>query len=302
VDASDLPFDEWLMLDWSAASRPTVGVDSIWIARAVRGPSGRLVCRTLNPPTRHQAADALDRLLEAALAAGRRVLVGVDFSLGYPAGTARCLGLEPTWSAVWRLMAERVVDGPANANNRFEAAARLNVDQGVRLFWGRPQGGRWEHLVGLPPTDRVPEGLAPNPCATWRRTERHGPRGLKPGWQLFGGVTVGSQILTGLPHLEARRRRWGDQLAVWPFELPAGGWLDRTGPSIVVAEIWPSLFPLHPRAPVRDQAQVLGAVRACAELQLPDWERWLSPPSWSLLDRRGRTEVLTEEGWILGVR
>ncbi len=111
-------FDRVVVVDWSASSRPVRGRDSIWIATADAG-SGDI--RTTNPATRSDACGELDELCRRP----GTTLLGVDFSLGYPAGTARALRLNGTpWRAMWSLLAELVIDADDNANNRFEVARR----------------------------------------------------------------------------------------------------------------------------------------------------------------------------------
>ncbi|MGH7055068.1 MAG: cobalamin biosynthesis protein, partial [Stellaceae bacterium] len=88
-------FDTFAMVDWSAASAPKQGRDSIWVCW--HGPRGE---RFDNPPTRHAARTLLAELLAEALGRGERVLIGFDFPFGYPAGLAARLGLAgPPWRA-----------------------------------------------------------------------------------------------------------------------------------------------------------------------------------------------------------
>jgi len=74
----------------------------------------------------------------------RMVLVGFDFPLGYPAGTAAALGLtdKPEWSSTWRELVRLIIDGDDNSNNRFEVAGELNrrISGGCYPFWSCPQG------------------------------------------------------------------------------------------------------------------------------------------------------------------
>ncbi|MGA9275979.1 MAG: hypothetical protein WBV89_03435, partial [Ilumatobacter sp.] len=79
-------FDRIVVIDWSASSRPVLGRDSIWIGVAVPG-AGEVV--TSNPPTRAAASRELEELCRRP----GRTLLGADFSLGYPSGTAAALGL-----------------------------------------------------------------------------------------------------------------------------------------------------------------------------------------------------------------
>src|SRR5260370_25966811 len=84
-------FDHYVIVDWSAASRPKTGRDSIWVCH--RGPHGE---RVDNPATRHLARQLLADILEAAMARHQRVLLGFDFPFGYPVGFAGRLGLTGT--------------------------------------------------------------------------------------------------------------------------------------------------------------------------------------------------------------
>ena len=285
---SDAPlFDVHVAVDWSAASVPTRGRDSIWIGR-VEGAGPAVLS---NPATRAEAVEALAAMLEGDLAAGRRVLVGFDFAFGYPAGAAQALFGAPGWRAVWAGLAEAVSEGPANANDRFEAADRL-AGRGAP-FWGHPAGRAFAHLPARKP--------AAGGFEEFREAERfaraRGGRRPFSVWQLSGAGAVGGQSLTGIAALERLRGdpRIAGGVQVWPFEsglaAPSG--------RVAFAEIWPSLIPPHADEAVRDAGQV----RACAE-------------TFAALDRAGRlgevfdapglagaarAAVAGEEGWILGL-
>lgn len=277
-------FDRYVVVDWSAASRPVTGADSIWIAVLDRDGSPEL----LNPSTRSGAAATLHELCDSH----RRTLVAVDASLGYPAGAAAWFGIDgrPPWRAMWRTVADLLVDGDDNRNNRFEVADALNrrgAPPGP--FWGRP--GSLD-LEALDPTK--PRAI---PLAEFRRCEEVlCDRGLRPssGWQLLGAGSVGSQTLTILPVLDALLAR-GD-VDVWPFT---------TGPSLrpptpgrtVVAETWPTIFDVDvPVGTVRDAAQVATVV---TELRAADRSDRLD--GWFTIDLAGGdlAAVVGEEGWIL---
>jgi len=336
-----------VVVDWSASSAPAQGRDSIWAARwraRGRGPD-RL--STVNPATRAGAFDHVSSLLTRAARFRRTVLVAVDFSLGYPAGFAACTaGLAPgaaapagdtaraagdtaraagwrsgaqPWWRTWSLLSALVEDGPDNANNRFPVADGVNRRTGVRLFWGRPRSPRYEDLVALPPTDRVPAGLAPNPCSPLRITERLAGRGIKSNFQLFGGVTVGSQVMVGIPWLHRLLGEFRELAAVWPFETgftpdplghdaggsPTGSSGPLRRPRFVFAELWPSVFDPVPGAgapsTVRDEAQVIAAAQACAGRDAAGWATWFDPAAAGSLPAGLRAQVLDEEGWILGI-
>ena len=87
-------FDRVVMVDWSANSTPKRGRDSIWIGDSRSH-------EAVNPSTR-SAAMALIRAV-CAESIDERVLIGFDFSFGYPAGFARALTGSSAWSSLWSL-------------------------------------------------------------------------------------------------------------------------------------------------------------------------------------------------------
>jgi len=286
-------FDAYLMVDWSAAAVPTLGRDSIWYALR----DGRNE-RCANLATRAAAQAALRGHLLQLCGSGRRVLVGFDFPFGYPAGFAAAVGLRG-WRGVWRFVAAEIDDGDDNDNDRFAAAARINRERfgGGFPFWGHPQG---RLLDGLLPTKRGTRGFTG--FAERRLCElRPGARSAKTVWQLAYTGSVGSQVLVGLPRVLALRedRDLAGTVRVWPYETRCRG---DDLPPIVVAEIWPSLWPeawrdLEGRTSCRDEAQVRGLARL---LQRLDREGALA----RLLDRplsRADDAQVREEAWILGL-
>jgi len=290
-------FDAYVVVDWSAASVPRQGTDSIWFAAFERR-SGGLVRRALaNPATRHAAGAAPLALLQGLSARRRRVLVGFDFPNAYPAGFAAAAGFPgPPWRAVWDGLAGLLQDAPQNANNRFALAAGLNrrIAGGGFPFWGHPHqhAGRYP---GLAPKKPAGYGQG-NRLAERRLCERYVPR-TKPCWQLAGNGSVGGQALTGIP---AKRRLWRalvPNAAVWPFET---GLAAAREPAIVLAEVYPSLAAFAAeRHAVKDARQVLAAARLLAARD-DDGQlvRDLSgPPELTAAERR---LVEREEGWILG--
>ena len=72
-----------------------------------------------------------------------RVLVGCDFSFGYPAGLADVIADNPdaSWRDVWSWVGAHILDEPNNRNNRFDVAAELN-DRCDRSVYVRPFGVR----------------------------------------------------------------------------------------------------------------------------------------------------------------
>ena len=284
-------FDRYVMVDWSAHSTPKRGRDSIWIASGTS--RGRV--DLVNPPTRHEAVALLTDLVLAN--AKERVLIGFDFSFGYPAGFAEAvLGVGAGWSEVWAMLHERIADGATNTNNRFEVAAHLNASlDGTGPFWGHP--GRSAPVARHRP--------APGRLAEFRLTEQRViDDGYRPfsSWQLAYPGSVGSQMLLGIARVEGLRRdpRLVDRCRVWPFETGFG--TERIGGepgSVVLAEIWPSMFPITSAESVRDAAQVDSMVRLLRAVDRSgELAAWLTPS----LSSEERRVALAEEGWTLGVR
>jgi precorrin-8X/cobalt-precorrin-8 methylmutase len=288
-------FDTFLVVDWSANAQPKQGRDSVWWAHLE---AGALRARVRNPATRHAALAQLRALLLQELARGRRVLLGVDFALGYPRGLAQALGLRgPAWRATWAEWARRMRDDAGNRNNRFDVAAQLNAQLtgGAGPFWGRPAGLVLPTLPAHRAFDYPVRGLAER-----RLTERR-VRAAQPVWKVAYAGSVGGQSLCGVPAMLSLLEDpvIGPHLRVWPFQTGFG--LPPARPSIVLAEVYPSLVPVAPRgAAVKDALQVVALARhfahedAAGRLEA----RFAQPEG---LERRQVRAVLDEEGWILGV-
>ena len=278
-------FDRIVMVDWSAAAVPTTGRDSIWIASAERG---KLVGAPINVPTRSAAIERLKRFCEAGL----RVLIGFDFAFGYSAGTAARFGRDG-WRSVWSWLASRLRDGDDNGNDRFALAASFNerFPDADGPLWGHPRGVRMAGLSATRPP-HMPEGIEVR-----RRVERI-VRSAQPVWKLAYPGSVGSQALTGIARLERWRHAptGGRPVVVWPFET---GFADALTHPVVLAEIYPSLFPVEPEAgEVKDAAQVRTLAVGYSRLDAMDrLTEHLSGPS----SHDARPVALREEGWIMSV-
>lgn len=285
-------FDRYIAVDWSAHNGPKTGRDSIWIGET-RADSG--ACAVANPPTRHRAMLDIASRLEAALAAGERVLLGFDFAFGYPAGAAETLCGTAGWAALWRVLAAEIDDDDANRSNRFLAAGRLNGRLGPdgARYWGHPWQHRYESLTPRRPDNnhaRVAE----------RRLVESRQRNAQPVWKLSGAGAVGSQALLGIPRLEQLRHAPAlvGRVAIWPFET---GFADRLAAPLVIAEIFPSLLPLPAAATeVRDRLQVIAMAELFRAADASDrlGDLLSAPPD---LTPAERDSVLAEEGWIVGV-
>jgi precorrin-8X/cobalt-precorrin-8 methylmutase len=120
-------FDAYLMVDWSASSRPVTGKDSVWYSLVVRSGDRLSLAAHENPSTRHRAMAEIRDILRGLARQEKMVLAGFDFPYGYPAGFADALGVTdtPAWLGIWREFAVRIVDREDNGNNRFEVGANL---------------------------------------------------------------------------------------------------------------------------------------------------------------------------------
>jgi molybdopterin-guanine dinucleotide biosynthesis protein B len=266
-----LRFDRVIVVDWSGrATRSPMqeSKDAIWIGLCE---SDREV------QTYHRSRAEAESFIAARLNDGGRQLVGFDFPMGYPAGLAGRLTGTDSARALHGWLADRIVDAPNNANNRFEVADEINrLLGGPGPFWGCPKARPRPHLPSLKTVDYPALGLAEK-----RRVEVENPP-AKPVWQLLGAGSVGSQALLGIPVVHRLARSAG--AAIWPFDPP--------GP-LTLAEVYPSLLSRLVVASgdeIPDRAQVRLLARALYRLSCSDQLR-------PLFDA---PNVAVEEGWILG--
>jgi precorrin-8X/cobalt-precorrin-8 methylmutase len=132
-----------------------------------------------------------------------------------------------------------------------------------------------------------------------RRVAERYVRSAQPVWKLTGVGSVGSQAMLGIARLAALRAdpRFAADIAVWPFET---SFADDLGKSIIITEIYPSLFPVSATDGLpRDRAQVEVTTSRFAELDRTGLlETFLSPPAGLTTDERAT--LIAEEGWIAG--
>ena len=276
-------FDAYLMVDWSAASRPKTGSDSIWLCFKH---SGAEIVE--NPRTRIAAYKQIrDLLLQHS---NLRILVGMDFPYGYPADLAQRLRVS-NWSGLWNEWHKRISDDGKNSNNRFRIATDLNrlISGKAGPFWGCHKSYSGEFLTtNKASLDGLPE---------YRFCE---PRKAKSVWQLSYNGAVGSQALMGIPYLHALRfdEQLKDESCVWPFE--AGMNTPADDKRIVHAEIYPSVIPIEAGpSEVLDKVQVRELARWFHQLDTEGrLEGYFTGPE---LTKDQYDQVKNHEGWILGV-
>lgn len=272
-------FDVHVVVDWSAAGKPTTGKDSIWIAAY-----GAEMSEISNPATRSDAMRQIDGILDAASAKGQRVIVGFDFAFGYPEGLSKALGPHADWRDVWATIANEIEDADDNANNRFDAAATLNqMFDTDGPFWGN---GLKRDIDDLPRTK--PAGWGDTLPANQRAAEACA-NNAQEVWKLSGVGSVGGQALTGIARLEQMRQARND-LMIWPFQSFGDG------RGHLAAEVFPSLIDIPKVADQpHDKTQVETLARALRDLDKNGTlSALLSAP-------KDRPDILTYEASILGL-
>ena len=251
-----MTFDTFIVVDWASgkASGPTPKKDAIWIGVA----SDINVGPPLYMRSRLEAEAWLTSRLSAERAQGHRVLASFDFPFAYPKGFAQSLIGSDDPFGVWDWLAARITDDAKGDNNRFDVAAEINrAFGGDGPFWGNPLK---RDIAGL---ERNKSVYSLHDLPEKRGCEQ-AEQGLFTCWQLAGAGAVGAQALMGLPVLHRLRKRFANELSVWPFETADA--------PIVLAEIWPSLLgsvvkEAEKKGEIRDAAQVRLLSKALAGLE-----------------------------------
>lgn len=282
-------FTHTIAVDWSAANTPKRGKDSIWLAED--GPNGQDA--PLNIPTRAAAIEYLRNRTLRAVKEKQRLIIGLDFAFGYPAGIAKAVSGEEGWRAMWNYIAQYTQDAPDNKSNRYTLAAQMNRQIGLEQgpFWGHPWQHTYENLKPTKPTNLPPS--FPNMRIAEQRTQS-----TKSVFQLAYNGAVGSQTLLGVAALHnlTTDPHIAPHIAIWPFETQLAG--DFSKP-ITLAEIYPSSHKVDIGAhKILDAAQVLAVAKDIYYWnQTGALEDKLS--AFGLSDTQ-RALVINEEGWILG--
>jgi hypothetical protein len=293
-------FNAYVIVDWSAASKPSTGADSVWIGVMKRDVRFRLAFEAFNPPTRAQAEAKLAAILDDLKKRGERALVGFDFALGFPRGFAAALKLpgETPWSAAWELLGKMVKDKADNTNNRFGVGSEINrrITGGPFPFWG------------CPPKDALTT-LQPKRTREHAETDlpefRYADAAAKAAsvWKLYYNGSVGGQTILGIPAARRIKLARGEAAKVWPFEigLRALNEADLAGVELVIAEVYPTLYKAVPAAgEVKDLAQVRATAEHFARLDETGKLGAAFGPAKPLTEDV-HAVAEREEGWVLGV-
>ena len=294
-------FNAYVIVDWSAASKPTTGADSIWVGVLKRDVRFRMAFESHNPATRAEAEKLIAGILDDRAKRSERTLIGFDFNLGFPRGLAAGLKLPaetPPWLAVWNQIDRMVKDKADNTNNRFGVGSEINrrLTGGPFPFWGVPPK---DALTTLQPKKTRAHGAGDIP--EFRHAEL-AAKGSSPVWKLYYQGSVGGQAILGIPMVRRLKLARGEAMKVWPFET---GWkalseADLAGVDVVAAEVYPSLLEIKPQP---GEAKDLAQVRTTAE-------------HFAKLDEAGKlgavfgpakgvaadvvVDAEREEGWVLG--
>jgi hypothetical protein len=293
-------FSAYVIVDWSAASKPTTGADSVWIGVLKRDVRFRMAFESYNPPTRMEAEQRLALILDDLQKRSERALVGFDFPLGFPRGFAAALKLpgEEPWRAAWDQVAKMTKDKADNTNNRFGVASEINrrLTGGPFPFWGCPPR---DTLTTLQPKKLRPHG--PDDLPEFRHADL-AAKGASSIWKLYYNGSVGGQAIMGIPAARRIRVARGEAVKAWPFEtgfktLTEAG---LAGVDVVLAEVYPSMIKgSGPPGEVKDLTQVRSTAEHFARLDEANKLGELFGPA----KGTGADVVLDaerEEGWILG--
>ena len=94
-------FQAYVMADWSAASKPTTGPDSVWIGVLKRNVRFQMAFESHNPATRVDAEKLLNTVLDDLKRKGFREIARVL----KPAGRLLAFDMTGKGSRLWRIVA-----------------------------------------------------------------------------------------------------------------------------------------------------------------------------------------------------
>lgn len=291
-------FNAYVIVDWSAASKPGTGPDMIRIGVLKRDVRFRLAFESHALATRAEAEKRLNAILDDLKKRSERAFLGFGFPLGFPHGMAAALKLggDQPWSAVWDFLDRQVKDKADNTNNRFAVGSEINrrTTGGPFPFWGCPPR---DALTTLQPKRAHEHGEGDLP------EFRYADLAVKGAsiWKLYYAGSIGGHAILGIPML--RRLKKARAVKVWPFET---GWkalaeADLDGVEALAAEVKLGLVPAQP---LPGEAKELAPVRALAERIAKLDEAGKLGAAFAPPNGLPEAEVHAaeqEEGWILNV-
>jgi hypothetical protein len=290
-------FNAYVIVDWSAASKPGAGADVVRIGLMKRDVRFRLAFESYTATTRAEAEKRIGAILDDLKKRNERAFIGLNFPLGFPRGLSTALKLpgEP-WSAVFDFLDKMVKDKADNTNNRFGVGAEINrrTTGGPFPFWGCPPRDTLTTLQPKRPHEHG-EGDLPE--------FRYADAAVKGGsiWKLYYAGAIGGHAILGIAML--KRLKKVRQVKVWPFET---GWkaiapADLEGADALAAEVRLGLVPAQP---LPGEAKEMAPVRALAERVAKLDEAGKLGAAFAAPKDAPEAEVAAvehEEGWILNV-
>jgi hypothetical protein len=290
-------FNAYVIVDWSAASKPGTGPDLIRIGVMKRDVRFRLAFESHALATRAEAEKQLGLILDDLKKRSERALLGFNFPFGFPRGLAAGLSLngEP-WTGLWDFLDRQVKDKTDNINNRFAVGSEINrrTTGGPFPFWGCPPR---DALTTLQPKRSHEHGPGDVP------EFRYADQAVKGAsiWKLYYAGSIGGHAILGIPMV--RRLKKARTVKVWPFET---GWktlteADLDGADALAVEVKIGLVPAQP---LPGEAKELAPVRALAERiakldEAGKLSAAFAPPAGV---PEGEIQAVEhEEGWILNV-
>jgi hypothetical protein len=254
---------------------------------------------SFNPPTRQIAYEQIHELLTSFKKRGDKTLLGFDFCLGFPHGTAAALKLQGApWQAMFGYLSKEIRDKADNDNNRFQVAGNINfkISGGPFPFWSCPPKFVQKNLQPKKMIAHVAGGLPEH------RLTEIAAKTASPIWKLYSPGSVGSQSLMGIPYVTKFLAGF-ENAKIWPFQYDFSASPEENfeNTDIVIVEIYPSLQKAKPaNGETKDLAQVRAIAEHFAKL---DENRKLG--AIFAIDKTHSAEELeiikSEEGWILGL-
>ena len=290
-------FNAYVIVDWSAASKPGSGTDLIRIGVMKRDVRFRLTFESFALATRAEAEKKLLAILDDFKKRSERAFLGFNFPLGFPYGLAEALKLpgEP-WSAVWDFLDKMVKDKADNTNNRFAVGSEINrrTTGGPFPFWGCAPRDTLTTLQPKRPHEHGPGDLP---------EFRHADLAVKGAsiWKLYYAGSIGGHAILGIPML--RRLKKTRAVKTWPFEtgFKAITEADLDGMEALAAEVRIGLVPAQP---LPGEAKELAPVRALAERVAKLDEAGKLGAAFTAPKDLAPAQVAAaerEEGWILNL-
>jgi hypothetical protein len=295
-------FNAYVIVDWTAASKPGTGADQVRIGVLKRDVRFRLTFEGQVVATRAEAEKRLALILDDLKKRGERAFIGLNFPLGFPRGLAEALKLNGDaatfrpWAGMGDYLDKMVKDKADNTNNRFGVGAEINrrTTGGPFPFWGCPPR---DALTTLQPKRVHEHGAGDLP--EFRATDL----AVKGGsiWKLYYAGSIGGHAILGIPML--RRLKKTRSIKLWPFET---GWktvaeADLDGVEALAAEV---RLGLMPSATLPGEAKELAPVRGMAERVARLDEAGKLGAALAAPKDAPEAEVAAvegEEGWILNV-